>query len=198
MADIWDYFKGLFSQSEKSSPSQPYLHELIVRTEEEKEDYERWKHTLVRRRLTDWLNDQYAIFKVLPNDVDESLDFLSTPSAKGFMIHFYKTRYSRRDVTHLLDYLKEQVLSLDYRTQISDTRTFNRPQWIETIERHYLKPKPDFMKEGKFNQKFGNVSIEMTLRNEQPHQLKFQATSYKDHLFMDAHDFDELMQVVLM
>ncbi|MBK7871283.1 MAG: hypothetical protein IPJ74_11700 [Saprospiraceae bacterium] len=198
MADIWNYLKNLFNKSEESSPSQPYLHEMIERSEEEKSDYAHWKETLVRRRLTDWLNDQYAIFRVLPNDIDEAMDFLDTPSSKGFVIHFYKTNYSRRDVTHLLDYLREQVLGLDYRTQISDSRTFNRPNWVETIERHYLKPKPDFQHEGKFNQKYGNITIEMSLRNEQPHQLKFQATSYKDHLFKDAHDFEELMQEVLI
>lgn len=198
MADIWDYFKNLFKKSEESSPSQPYLHEVIERSEAEKADYEFWKNTLVRRRLTDWLSDQYAIFRVLPQDVDEAMDFLDTPSSKGFVIHFYKTNYSRRDVTFLMDYLKEQVLALDYKSQVSDTRTFNRPNWVETIERHYLKPRPDFEQKGKFNQKFGNVTIEMQLRNDQPYHLKFQATTYNDHLFKDAHDFEDLMQAVLM
>lgn len=198
MADIWDYFKNLFKKSEESSPTQPYLHEVIERSEAEKSDYEFWKTTLVRRRLIDWLSDQYAIFRVLPQDVDEAMDFLNTPSSKGFVIHFYKTNYSRRDVTFLMDYLKEQVLALDYKTQVSDTRTFNRPNWVETIERHYLKPRPDFEQKGKFNQKFGNVTIEMQLRNDQPYHLKFQATTYNDHLFKDAHDFEDLMQAVLM
>lgn len=198
MTNIWDYLKGLFDKSAESSPTQPYLHELIERSTDEKADYAHWKNTLVRRRLTDWLSDQYAIFRVLPDDIDEAMDFLDTPSSKGFVIHFHKTRYSRRDVTHFSDYLKEQVLALDYRTQISDTRTFNRTHWVETIERHYLKPRPDFMSKEKFNQKYGNITIEVVLRNEQPHHFKFQATSYKDHLFQDAQAFEELMQTVLM
>ncbi|MFN7119871.1 MAG: hypothetical protein ACK4TA_23960, partial [Saprospiraceae bacterium] len=154
--------------------------------------------TLVRRRLTDWLSDQYAIFRVLPQDIDEAMDFLDTPSSKGFVIHFYKTNYSRRDVMFLMDYLKEQVLALDYKTQVSDSRTFTRTNWVETIQRHYLKPRPNFEQKGKLNQKFGNVTIEMQLRNDQPHHLKFQATTYNDHLFKDAHDFEDLMQAVLM
>lgn len=198
MADIWNYLKGLFSQSEESSPAQPYIHEMIERSEAEREDYARWKETLVCRRLIDWLSDQYAIFKVLPDDVDEAMDFLHTPSSKGFVIHFHKTRYSRRDVTFLLDYLKERVLALDYKTQISDTRTYNRDNWVETIERHYLKPKPDFMREGKFNQKYGNVTIDMSLRNDQPFRLKLQATIYKDHMFKEADAFQDLMQAILL
>lgn len=198
MADIWNYLKGLFTKSEESSPTQPYIHEVIERSEADRADYAHWKETLVCRRLIDWLNDQYAIFRVLPDDIDEAMDFLDTPSSKGFVIHFYKTQYSHRDVKFLLDYLKERVLELEYKTQISDTRTFNRAHWVETIERHYLKPKPNFMREGKFNQKFGNVTIDMSLRNDVPYNLKLQATIYKDHLFKEADEFQDLMQAILL
>lgn len=198
MPNLWEQFKNLFKEAEQSSPSKPLIHELIQREEAEVKDYNFWKSTLVRRRLIDWLNDQYAIFLFQPNDIDEALDFLDTPSSKGFVIHFHRTRYSRRDVTHFFDYLKERVLQLDYRPQISDTRTYNRPQWVETVQRHYLKPKPDFEREGKINQQFGNVTIEFELRDDNVHNLKFRATSYKDRLFEDAREFSELMKLVIV
>jgi len=213
MSDIWEYFKNLFRQAESSSPSQPLIHEMIERSEEQLEDYAFWKSTMVSRRLLDWLHDQYAVFSVAPDDIDEALDFLDTPSSKGFVIHFYKTRYSPRDVRHFFDYLKEQVLGLDYRTQISDLRTYQRPEWIETVERHYLKPRPAFMRKSltvtpshsptlgneaeKLNQRFGNITIEHQLRNDQPYHLKFRATSYKDALFTEAEEFRHLMQRIL-
>jgi hypothetical protein len=198
MANIWDYFKNLFQEAEESTPSNPLIHKMIERTEDEKADYEYWKNTLVRRRMMDWLNDQFSIFNVLPDDIDESLDFLDTPSSKGFAVYFHKTQYSRRDVTHFFDFLKEQVLKLEYRTQISDLRTYNRPKWVETVQRHYLKPKPDFMRSGKFDQRFGNVMIELYFRDDKPHQVLFRATTYKDHLFKDAEEFQGLMQAVCM
>lgn len=198
MADLWDYFKNLFQKAEESSPSRPLIHEVIERSEEEKADYQHWKKTLVCRRLQDWLHDQYAVFRVAPEHIDEGLDFLNTPSSKGFVIHFNKTRYSRRDVTHFFDFLKEQVLALDYRTQVSDLRTYERTGWVETIERHYLKPRPDFMREGKYKQKFGNVMIELELRNDRVHNLRFRATSYQDHLFEEARGFEDLMQQILV
>ena len=40
MADWWGYFKGLFQKEAESSPSQPFIHELLERTEEEKGDYD--------------------------------------------------------------------------------------------------------------------------------------------------------------
>ena len=196
MAEFWNYIKGLFQSGEESTPSQPALHELIERDAKEKEDYEFWKGTLVRRRLQDWLIDQYAIFRVLPRDIDDSLDFLNTPSSKGFVVHFYKTQYSERDVQHFFDFLKEKVLALDYRTQISDKRVYSRPQWVEKVERHYLKPRPKPNEDGTFRQLFGNVMIELESRNDKAHYLKFRATSYVDRLYEEPGEFKELMQAL--
>lgn len=197
MDKFWSYFKSLFQQAEDSSPSQPLVHEMITRNDEELQDYAFWKDTLVLRRLLDWLSDQYAIYRVDRNGIDEAIDFLDTPSSKGFVVHFHQTRYSQRDVTHFFDYLKEKVLSLSYRTQISDLRTYNRDGWVETIQRHYLKPgltirQPEA--DGKFTQKFGNVMIELELRDETVYNLRFRATIYKDSQFKEAAEFKELMQ----
>jgi len=202
MDNIWNYFKNLFNKAEESSPSQPLIHEMIQRSETERADYQRWKNTLVCRRLLDWLNDQYAIYRVAPEDIGEALDFLDTPSSKGFVIHFHKTRYSKRDATHFFDFLKEQVLALEYRPQISDLRTYNRNNWVETVERHYLKPGPTLRKQqqadGRFLQKYGNITIELELRNEQVFNLRFRATSYKDSLFNEPQEFKELMQQIMV
>ncbi len=197
--DFWKKITDLFTQAEDSSPSQPVVHEMIERTTEQKKDYEFWKSTLVRRQLLDWLVHQYGLFKALPKETDEAIDFLNTPSSKGFVIHFYKTQYSERDATYFFDYLKEKVLAAEYRTQISDRREFNRPSWVEKIERHYLKPQPDFLKEGvdKFNQRFGNVTIELEFRDDKPYRLKLRATGYKDSLFKDTEDFEDLVGMLM-
>lgn len=197
MANLWNYIKQLFQEAEQSSPSHPVVHEMITRSPEEKADFGQWKEGLVCRRLLGWLSDQYAIFRVLPDDIDEALDFLDTPSSKGFVIHFHKTNYSRREVIHLFDFLKEKVLTLNYKTQISDLRTYNRSGWVETIERHYLKPRPNFIPGEKLKQAFGNVMIEVELRDDQVRNLRFRATSYKDHQFEDALDFKDLMSALV-
>lgn len=199
MTDLWDYVKKLFSKAEESAPNQPLIHEVIKRSEEEKADRKHWQESLVCRRLKDWLGNQYAIFRVLPDDVDEALDFLDTPSSKGFVVHFYKTRYNSRDVTHFLDYLKEKVQALNYRIQVSDRRSYQRAAHAEMTERHYLKPRvgqydPD---NPKFKQRYGNVMIELIFRDDQPWQLKFSATTYRDSQFHEAEAFEELMQAVV-
>jgi hypothetical protein len=200
MNQLWNYVKGLFESTEKSSPSQPVIHELIKRSEEEITDFEQWKQTLVAKRMLNWLSEQYVIFGVRPNDIDEAIDFLDTASSKGFVVHFFKTRYSNRDVQHLFDLLKSKVRGLGYRTQISDTRTFAQNDQVVTIERHYLKPPPSFGQHtsGQLDQRFGNVMIEHELRNDKPHYLKFRATTYRDSQFLEPRTFQELMKEILV
>ncbi|MCB0637929.1 MAG: hypothetical protein KDC54_14975 [Lewinella sp.] len=197
MPNFWRRILGLAEQVEQSSPHTPVIHELIQRSEEEQADFAQWKNSFVLRRLLDWLSDQYAVFRVAPGDIDEALDFLQTPSSNGFVIHFFKTNYSRREVTHFFDYLKERVKTLPYRTQLSDTRTYNRPNWVETIEKHYLKPRSDREEGEKIDQQFGNITIELELRNDEVLNLRFRATHYQDHLFEPPRPFVELMQVLL-
>lgn len=197
MSEIWDYVKGLFKKAENSSASQPLIHEMIVRTDDQKKDYEFWKSTLVCKRLLNWLNEQYVLFRTGSETPDRSIDFLDTPSSKGFVIFFGETRYSDRDILHFFDLLKEQVLRLNYRTQISDIRSYERPQWVETAQRHYLKPRFGQNEDGKFVQQYGNIAIELISRNDRMHHLKFSATTYRDFNYTEALGFEELMQQVL-
>lgn len=197
MTGIWNYIRDIFREAEESSPSNPAVHALIERSPEEKRSYEQWLDSLVKRRLVDWLDHQYAIYRVTPDDIDEAMDFLHTPSSKGFVIHFYKTNYTRREVTHFFDFLRDQMRTLNYKIQISDTRTYNRNEWVETVERHYLKPRPSFEPGKKIDQRFGNVTIELVLRNDRIYQLKLQATAYQDRLYDEAEEFQDLMQAIL-
>ena len=197
MKDIWDYLKGLFQQEEQSSSSNPYIHELIIRSEAEKQTFAAWKGSLEHRRLVDWLLDQYAIWLEFPQRLDPAVDFLNTASSKGFVVYLHKTSYSRQEATWLMDFLKEQVLLLHYKVQVSDTRTWTQKSGVETVERHYLKPRMSLPEGDKCNQRYGNVTVELSLRNDLPRLLKFQSTTYKDQLYTEALNFRDLMHAVL-
>ena len=195
MTDFWKYIKDLFKNAAQSSAQQPLIHELIERSEEELADYERWKKTLVCRRLFDWVHQQYAVYLTQPMEVDEAIDFLKTPSAKGFVVYFRKMQYTQRDIQHFFDLLKEKTKALNYRPYVSDTRTYTKGKWVENIQRHYLKPRhqlpsPDAPP---IDQGYGNINIEMCSRNEEVWNLKFSATTYRDRMYREAGDFGELV-----
>lgn len=195
--NVWDFFKNLFQEAEQSSPSKPLVHEVIKRDDREMEAFEVWKDSLDCRRIIDWLNDQYAIWQVLPNDIDDAILFLNTPSSKGFAIHFAQSAIDTNHTNYLLDYLKEKVLQLNYRPQVADSRTWSDKQAVKTMDRYYLKPRTSKTAEGKINQIFGNITIELLQKDNKPFNLKFQATSYNDRLYEPASDFSHLMNGIL-
>lgn len=192
---FWDNITNIFRQAEESSPSQPAVHELIKRSEAELADYERWKKTLGSKRLLNWLVDQYAVFKSGGRQ-DQAMGFLDTPSSKGFVIYFSQTQYSRAEIGHFFHYLKERVQSLNYRSDISDRRVFSRKDWVETIERHYLKPRARYEEVGAINQGFGNVMIELEFRNDVPNNLRLRANVYNDAMFAEAGSFGALVMAL--
>ncbi len=194
---LWNYLRRLFQSAETSSLARPFLHEVLRRDAEQKADFEQWQESLMRRRMTDWLADQYAVWLTDPERLDEAIDFLDTPSSKGFVIHFHKTRYNRREVTHLFEYLHHKVHALDYRRQHADVRTYQREGWVETVERYHLKPRVRTGDGDKLNQRFGNITIELTLRNDRVFNLKFRANTYSDRAFQEADSFGALMQALL-
>mgnify|MGYP000034909287 CR=1 FL=1 len=193
---IWSYIKGLFREVEESSHTRPYIHETIERSESELQKYEAWKADLARHRLMNSLGDEYATHQIDPSKVDRSLDFLDTPSMKGFVIHASIGAYQLAELRHLLDYLKERVLTANYYVYVSDRRIYNRDGKNEMIERHYLKPKAKVSENELFSQRFGNVRIELKCQNDAPINLKFSATGYSDSLFEEAEDFRILMNIL--
>ena len=200
MASFWNKITALFDAAENSGPSDPAVHELIERDAEELADYVRWRKTLARRRLLDWITDQYALFRAR-RATDQGISFLDTASSKGFVIHFYELQYSPQEINHFFHYLKERILTLDYRTQISDRRVFSRKDWVETQQRHYLKPRTRKQRatapaRGGIDQKFGNITVESELRDDRPWNLRLRATTYQDSLYGDPESFGALLMAL--
>lgn len=198
--DTWEYFKGLFKKSEESTATNPFIREAIERTDDEKSDYELWKRTRGREEILAFINQQYANFLIEPEKLNSTaIDFIDSISTKGFVMYFSERRDNLRDFTHLFDYLQERVLRLGYVAYMSDERTYNKELWVETIQRHYMKPSQRQRKSedpNKFVQLYGNVMIELFFRNNELANLKFRATNYNDHKFETAHNFSDLMRTI--
>ena len=64
-------------------------------------------------------------------------------------------------------------------------------EYRDGLSPEYVKTKMPGM------QKYGNITIELELRNEQVFNLRFRATSYQDSLFKEAREFEELIQRIV-
>ncbi len=198
MSNFWDQIKNIFKSAEESSSNQPVVHELIQRTEAEKIAYEKWKSSSSHQEVLASLYEAYQYFLEENKSLDKTIDFLNTPSSKGFVLHLIETNYSNQKAVFVFDVLKEKVLALGYKSYVSDTRTYNRKNWVEKLERHYLKPPSNLRKAGKekLDQRFGNITVELLFRNEKAHLLKLRATVYNDHLYKEADDFKDFMKAI--
>ena len=192
---FWDNITDLFRKAEESTPSEPAVHEVIERDEEYLAGYEQWKRTQGSHRLISWLQEQYATFKAGAG-TDQGIGFLDISSSKGFVIYFGDLNYQNQEIEYFFDYLKERVQALDYRVAISDRRIFSRKDWVETQERHYLKPRTEFKDGQLLDQAFGNITIQHELRDSVPHNLRLRATVYSDALYKEGASFGALMMAL--
>jgi hypothetical protein len=200
--DLWQYMKDLFKAEQESNSKKPFIQEPLERDEVAVQSYDLWKRTLAKHRFLDWLNIQYATFVMSDETaIDTAIDFLNTPSAKGFVIHFDEQMHNRGDFIHLFDYLQERVLEMNYKKYMSDIRTYNKTRndntWVETIQRHYLKPRFKVLEDNTFDQRFGNIKIELFYRNDRIRNLQFSATRYSDRSYAEGNTFNDLMRELL-
>ena len=170
---------------------------MIVREEDFKKAYLAWDFSLEKKRLINWISGQYGIYRSIPDDVEKGIDFLNTNSSKGFVLHFKEKTFQKEELAFFFDYLKNNFLKAEYRISVSDRRVFNRANYLEKIERHYLKPRHKMGVNEKINQQFGNVSIILSYRDDQAYNLKCSATAYPDRSFAEAKAFDEFMETIM-
>lgn len=188
---MWQRIKTIFQEADESSLSNPILHDVLKRSSEYKDGFYDWKEKQEDAFFYSWLANIHR--KYVEHDQDEKLiSFLNTPSKKGFVLHL-QHNYLFDDPQYLMDSIKERVLNLGYRVYLSDQKSYNSTNSIETLQRHYLKPPLNFQPNKKLSQLFGNIAIQLVLKNDIPRYLKFSATTYQDRMFDDADTFNNLI-----
>ncbi len=190
------FFKNLFQKQEKGNS--PVLHELIARTDAEKHSYEVWKVNNHKDYLIGFLNKQFeAQWNNQPQESD-AVFIIHNEKTRGFIFTYEEVKATTAEFKHLFDYLKERVRVLNYKVYVSDVKHYARQNHVETIERHYLKPRLSLPDKGtKANQQYGNITIEQLLHNDKPVQIKFVSHPYSDHNYTVSLPFKELMEAVL-
>lgn len=194
MSKLQAYLRNLFLKAGKQPASAPFLHEVFEFDKTTTEEFEKWRDSSRRFEISDWIKNQYKIYGLQMEEMDECIDFLNTPSAKGFVIYMNNCDYSLRELKFYSVYLKSRITLLGYVNYLSDIRSMQRGSCRETIYRHYLKPSIKDQNGAKSDQLYGNINVELLLKNESPLHFRFCATTYNDHKFKAPKSFDELLE----
>ncbi|MCB0736096.1 MAG: hypothetical protein KDC92_01190 [Bacteroidetes bacterium] len=195
------FFKKVINQvfGGKEDPpvsNEPVLQETIKRPLGEIAAYETWKTSAAKNYATSFIVSQYRSAQNGEENVSV-FRVLNSGSSNGFLLRRVDD-ISAIEFQHLFDYLKEKTLEFDYLPYMSDRRMFNRKDFVETVERHYLKPNWKSNTKaanatGKMYQIFGNINIELFKMNDEPTHLKFLAHHYVDHKYHEPEPFGELV-----
>lgn len=186
---FWKYFIDLFSKQEKSSRSNPVIHEPLVRDASFEETFDFWKHKESTTYYLKYLHRQFTLYKVDDKEYDDNMQFLNTPSKKGIIIE--NKEYHKGNLPYLFDYLRDEIKDIGYRLYMSDYKIYTKKEVVIKTERHYLKP-PLSSSTLKFKQHFGNIEIDLNYRDDKLKHLKIGVTSYNDRNFETPMDVKEL------
>ncbi len=193
---MFDFFKRLFQNQAQANV--PILREALQRSEAYEQAYYAWQFGKNKDYLMQYIQRQYNAFTQQQSVDATSIIFINKASLRGFIFKYQSLQASPQEFSFLFDYFKTVILDeLHYKRYTSDVKNYARPKFVETIERHYLKPRLNFkaMSEGaKANQRYGNITIEQLLHNEQPIQIKLICSPYNDHKYQTPLSFQTFME----
>lgn len=190
------YFEKLVNKlfSEKNPPGTAIVHEVLKRTKKETQQYESWKNTDAQNELLQAVAQAYY-YKKTNIRASPEVHLFSTVYANGFAITYPPT-VSVQVFKNLFDYLKDKVVAMNYRLVTADRRIIDRENYVETIEKYYLKP-PWEAQEASFqeiDQQYGNIVIEYILIDGKPSYIKLLVSIYSDSLYKEALSYNEFMK----
>ncbi len=188
---IW---KGLTAKQKDLPSNEPMVTEQLTRSDKDRNSYFGW---LQEGRGKKMAEEVYAAYKLKQEGEPAELKvhLLKMPYANGFALTYHPS-LSSKDFQHFFDWLKDRVGNLSYyRAVNAERRIFDKGNYIESKEKYYLKPVID-ADSSPFNQRFGNVLIEMVWIDRQPSYLKLVANIYSDRLYTEALPFEGLLHEI--
>jgi hypothetical protein len=188
--------KNIFADAEESSQAvKPFVQEILVRSNREIDSYNQWLYSEKQSQTIAIFKSRLRYKNELSVGEQIQIEFIEGKATSGFVCYYNQQFFQPEAFQHLFDYLKQQVLTLDYKLYVSDTQTRLQQDNTHTKERHYLKPKyvyDEAMK--KTMQQYGNIIIELHKTNNEPEKIHFIVNRYSGYDYSEAISADELYE----
>ncbi|MAX80280.1 MAG: hypothetical protein CL843_08905 [Crocinitomicaceae bacterium] len=178
-----------------SSYQPPVLSEKLVRSKSFIDEYDGWVTSNACRPPLTLIKNAYE-FKKIGADSHVNLHIFNSKQSNGF--YFTKNNsFGKNEFPFLFDLFKDRVLELSYYLYTSKLEVNDRPDHVQTVEMHYLKPVNPKQKFDISSQEYGNIVIEHVLIDNESSYIKLMANVYSDSKYYDPKSFDELMNHLL-
>ncbi len=166
--------------------------ELIIRSAQFQQVYQEWTKSSQCTEMLQFFFRQYELSKYTPNR-ESLVSLYETPKASGAQFGYHNL-CDPMDFEFLFDFMKERTIQLKYKSYVSDRIIYESAKYIETVQKHYLKPDYTLNTGTKAHQLYGNILIEHVLVDEQPNCIKILATRYSDSKYHDPLPFEQFLE----
>ena len=166
-------------------------HEVIKRSVDYRQKLQDWIQSSDFSEVLKLVSKSYSYEQLNLGESELKMRILDTACSNGFLIQFDTSIFSIKSFKMFFDYLAERVQEQGYKLANSDIKIQDRNDQIESVEKHYLKPKVNQF-QAPIDQKYGNVLIEHVSINDQPTHLKLMANSYSGHSYRKPYPFKNL------
>lgn len=177
----------------KKSPGAADVHEVLKRSERDQRLYEQWRASSEEEDMLRELAQAYYYKKTnIASEMEVHL--FNTAYANGFAVT-YHPKIGAKTFQHLFELFKDKVLDMQYRLVNADRRILERDDYVEVIEKYYLKPAWHHQEDSEemIDQQYGNIVIEQILINNNPSYIRLLANIYSDSQYKEASSYDEFM-----
>lgn len=190
MAFFDDIYQQLFP---KKQANRLLLQEVIRRSADFQRDYRSWVRSYKRPDLVREMANAYELKQrgILSSI---QLHLLRSPYSNGIAISYHQ-EIDRQAFHFLFDYWAERITTLGYKKANSDLTITDRGRYVESIEKHYLKPETG--DQLPLNQRYGNILIEYICVDDVPSYIRLAANVYSDRTYQPPLPFAQLADFLL-
>lgn len=184
--------KKLFGKDKsKSEESKESYHKKMEGDYIEREAFVYWMEGENElSELVEKLKSEYEKFQSDALQHSQWVDFLKSDGVNGIMIHLNEYPGTISNWLYPAEFFKDIGLSWGYKLYSSEERK-RKKEKKGLYFRHYLKPPVRNMLEKPIEQLFGNITVELKLRQSGPQSLKLQVQHYNDRNYKEPRDIQE-------
>ena len=188
-----NFFDNLYQKffASKATPGFKLHNEVIKRHAKYLYHYQEWKDSdRPGHIISDYSKSYYLKHSGIESE--PGVHVFNSPAANGFAFTYHPS-LGKDEFQYLFDLLADKVKLLGYRMVNSDVYVAEKADFIETREKHYLKP-PLSAFDKTTDQYYGNILVEYIKVNDEPSYIKLLANTYSDRLYMEPRPYNELIE----
>ncbi len=187
------FFDNLYQKffTSKTASDFKIYNEVIERPARYLYHYQEWKDSDRPEKIISDYSKSYHL-KHTGIESEPHVHIFNSPAANGFAFT-YHSLLGKDEFQYLFDLLADKVKLLGYRMVNSDVHVAEKADFIETREKHYLKPPMGTFRTAS-DQYYGNILVEYVKINDEPSYIKLLANTYSDRLYMEPRPYTELVE----